>query len=105
MAKNKTPVEAAKALLLNEGYTVTKKRPDPRIGDIVEIEGEQALIIFHQKNKVSTDDHYRFGGYPVQVGVYAEINTDAPAWIDEREWHDESQYPLLGHIDLTKAMM
>lgn len=105
MASKKTPVEAAKALLLNEGYTVTKKRPDPRIGDIVEIEGEKVLIIFHQKDRTNKDDHYRFGGYCVQVGVYAEMDTDAPSWIDEREWHDESQYPLLGHIDLTKAMM
>lgn len=107
MATKTTTIRAALKLLEKEGYTVTKKRQDPRIGDVVRFkcdEGEpyDVLITFHQTDNSYDGDQYDFGGVIVSEMKYADQSTDA-IWIDRNEWaKDDGQYEVIGHVNLDK---
>lgn len=102
----KARIAAAKKLLEAEGYTLTKKRPDPRIGDVVRFYGDDGdhdvLITFHQTDDATPDDVYDFGGVIVSEQGYADQYTEA-CWIDRDEWaKDDGQYEVVGHVNLDK---
>ncbi len=94
----KSPIQTAVDLLKKNGYTVTKKRADPRIGDVVRVRDDDAdvLITFHD----ITVTTYVFGGVVIAKGVTPE--SDA-YWIDRNEWaKDDGQYEVIGHVNLDK---
>lgn len=102
----KARIAAAKKLLEAEGYTLTKKRPDPRIGDVVrfhEDDGDyDVLITFHQTDAAERDESYDFGGVIVSEQGYDYQDTDN-LWIDRNEWvKDDGQYEVVGHVNLDK---
>jgi len=100
----KREINAAMKLLKQEGYTVTKKRPDPRIGDVVRFTDDDGtydvLITFHVLGR--NEDAYEYGGVTVSEQDYKDQYTEA-CWIDRNEWaKDDGQYEVIGHVDLTK---
>ena len=102
----KARIAAAKKLLEAEGYTLTKKRPDPRIGDVVRFYGDDedydVLITFHQLDDATPEDTYDFGGVIVSERKYEYQHTDS-MWIDRDEWaKDDGQYEVVGHMNLDK---
>ena len=100
----KSPIQTAVDLLKKNGYAVTKKRADPRIGDVVRFRDEKAdlLITFHQTDRQTPDDSYTFGGVIVGRNVYAKLYVDN-LWIDRNEWaKDDGQYEVIGHVNLDK---
>jgi hypothetical protein len=103
----KAQINAAMKLLKKEGYTVNKKRPDPRIGDVVRMEGDRGelidlLITFRQIDSATLEDVYEYGGIVVSEQTYMDQYTDS-MWIDRNEWaKDDGQYEVVGHVDLTK---
>lgn len=105
-----TLIEEAKKLLQKEGYEVKKKRPDPRIGDIVRIKESDGiltkvyniLITFHQTDNAAPDDMYDYGGVEISKGRYRDMDTE-PIWIDRDEWaENDGKYTVIGHVDLDK---
>lgn len=90
-------------LLKQQGYTVTKVRPDPRIGDVVRFHGEgpyDVLITFHELGR--NEDAYEYGGVVVSEQKYIDQCSEA-LWIDRNEWaKDDGQYEVIGHVDLTQ---
>lgn len=103
----KAQINAAMKLLKNEGYTVNKKRPDPRIGDVVRFNCDSegpydVLITFHQTTPANNMDCWDYGGMEIIERPYDNMNTEA-CWIDRNEWaKDDGQYEVIGHVDLTK---
>ena len=104
---SKTAINAALKLLKKEGYTVEKKRPDPRIGDVVRMHYDDGtfddvLITFHQLDRNGPDDVFPFGGVVVSERKYNDQYTEA-MWIDENEWaRVDGQYEIIGHVNLDK---
>lgn len=109
MSKKTNPITAAKNLLERSGYSVKKKRDDPKIGDVIRFydgcsDPYNVLITFHQTKPDNADDVWDFGGVIVSEGLYEDMNSDA-CWIDRNEWaRDDGQYTVIGHIDLSKAL-
>jgi hypothetical protein len=109
----KSPILTAVDLLKKNGYTVTKKRADPRIGDVVRFRDEltdgvpdEVLITFHQTepDPGNTEDVWDFGGVIVSKKKWVEQYTEA-MWIDRNEWaKDDGQYEVIGHVNLDKYM-
>ena len=107
----KSPIQTAVDLLKKNGYTVTKKRADPRIGDVVRMRDEltdgvpdEVLITFHRTDPdpANTDDVYDFGGVIVSKQNYDHQYSEA-LWIDRKEWaKDDGQYEVIGHVNLDK---
>lgn len=101
---SKKDITAAKRLLERNGFEVKAKRPEPRIGDIFEIDGYKVLITFHQLDSVGPDDTYRWGGVKVHEGFYKDMYTEA-LWIDSEKYHSNpNSYKYLGCIDLSEAL-
>ena len=104
--KKPLTVAAAKKLLEANGYTVNKRREDPKIGDVVRMDDGDGktmdiLITFHQTDITGPDDVFTYGGVEVAVGTYHQLYTE-PCWIDRDEWaKDDGQYKVVGHVDLS----
>ena len=107
MTKKKTPIEAAKALLEKNGYTVKAIRPDPKIGDVVrtyEDDGSynDVLITFREIDNSAHGDGFEFGGVAVSEAKREDQYPDM-LWIDSAKWaKDDGQYQVIGHVDLSK---
>jgi len=101
---SKKDITAAKRLLERNGFEVKVKRPEPRIGDIFQIDGYKVLITFHQLNSTGPDDTYYWGGVKVHESNY-ENSYREPLWIDSEEYHSNpNSYKYLGNIDLSEAI-
>ena len=105
--KKPLTVAAAKKLLEANGYTVNKRREDPKIGDVVRMDDGDGktmdiLITFHQTDITGPDDVFTYGGAEVAVGTYKQLHIE-PCWIDRDEWaRDDGQYQVVGHVDLSR---
>jgi hypothetical protein len=101
---SKKDITAAKRLLERNGFEVKVKRPEPRIGDIFDIDGHAVLITFHQLDSAGDGDTFYWGGVKVHEAKYEESHWES-MWIDSEKYHkDPNSYKHLGHIDLSKAM-
>ena len=89
----KSPIQTAVDLLKKNGYTVTKKRADPRIGDVVRFRDLDMNVLITLHDPASTN--YKFGG--------VVISKRTVRWIDRNEWaKDDGQYEVIGHVNLDK---
>lgn len=91
-------IERALKLVEANGYTVTKKRHDPQIGDVVRCreEGRDVLITLHDTESTRLP----FGGGEIMKGPNIYMNH---IWIDANLWaKDKGHYTVIGHVDLSK---